>query len=130
MLKRKRRRHQTGSKRLRRTRSRSTATSSHASTLVNSSNIDRYFEPNVARRIFAQIVLGIAALHQAGYVHRDIKDENVVIDADYNVKVIDFGSARRIPTKKEDFFTTFHGTAGFDAPESRFTYQGPPQDVW
>ncbi|KAJ3248553.1 hypothetical protein HK104_007713, partial [Borealophlyctis nickersoniae] len=51
------------------------------------------------RRIFKQIVSGIAALHDAGFVHGDIKEENVLVEVaeggDVRVKVADFGHTRR-----------------------------------
>lgn len=43
-----------------------------------------------------------------GSVHRDIKDENVVLDHDGNVQLIDFGSAAYIKDGKK--FDTFSGT--------------------
>ena len=49
--------------------------------------------------MFAQVVSGIAYLHENGIVHRDIKPENVLLGdtAEYaTVKIADFGIARRI----------------------------------
>jgi len=50
----------------------------------------------------------LAFLHEHSIVHRDIKDENVVLDPDGNVRLIDFGSAAYI--KDGRFFDTFSGT--------------------
>lgn len=49
------------------------------------------------RKIFSQIVQAVCYLYAVGIVHRDLKDENIVVDEDYNIKIIDFGSASWIP---------------------------------
>jgi serine/threonine protein kinase len=71
-------------------------------------------------------------LEQHGLVHRDIKDENVVVDSEYRIKLIDFGSASPIPTCKEDYFKRYNGTPHFAAPEivRRRAYKGPQAEVW
>ena len=62
------------------------------------------------RNIFLQVVSALYHLHtKALVVHRDIKDENIVLDGENNVKLIDFGSAAYI---KNGPFNVFVGTIG------------------
>ena len=62
------------------------------------------------RNIFRQVVAALHHLHtKALVVHRDIKDENIVLDGDNKVKLIDFGSAAYI---KNGPFDVFVGTIG------------------
>jgi len=64
--------------------------------------------PQPIARILSQVADALAFLHEHSIVHRDIKDENVVLDADGNVRLIDFGSAAYV--KDGRFFDTFSGT--------------------
>ena len=62
------------------------------------------------RNIFLQVVAALHHLHtKALVVHRDIKDENIVLDGENKVKLIDFGSAAYI---KNGPFEVFVGTIG------------------
>jgi protein-serine/threonine kinase len=62
------------------------------------------------RKIFVQVAQAIFHLHiKAKVVHRDIKDENVILDGEGNIKLIDFGSAAYI---KSGPFDVFVGTIG------------------
>jgi serine/threonine protein kinase len=55
-----------------------------------------------------------------------------VIDENYWIKIIDFGSASYIPAKKENYFTKFNGTAHFASPEvaAGEPYRGPEAEIW
>ncbi|EXM08480.1 CAMK/CAMKL/PASK protein kinase [Fusarium odoratissimum NRRL 54006] len=82
------------------------------------------------RSIFVQVANAIHHLHtKARVVHRDIKDENVILDGEGNIKLIDFGSAAYI---KSGPFDVFVGTIDYAAPEvlAGKPYRGTEQDVW
>ncbi|KIW74027.1 hypothetical protein, variant [Phialophora macrospora] len=83
-----------------------------------------------SRNIFRQVVDAIHHLHTKAFVvHRDIKDENVVLDGEGRIKLIDFGSAAYI---KNGPFDVFVGTIDYAAPEvlQGRPYGGKEQDVW
>ncbi|KAL6868071.1 hypothetical protein J3F83DRAFT_739166 [Trichoderma novae-zelandiae] len=82
------------------------------------------------RSIFVQVAQAVHFLHtKAQVVHRDIKDENVILDGAGNIKLIDFGSAAYI---RSGPFDVFVGTIDYAAPEvlAGKPYGGKEQDVW
>ena len=83
-----------------------------------------------ARGLFRQLVSALQHCHQRGVVHRDLKLGNLLLDANNNVKISDFGLSNQWhPQKKLD---TFCGSPAFMAPELflRRPYTGPEVDVW
>ncbi|KAK4634346.1 Serine/threonine-protein kinase ppk6 [Fulvia fulva] len=87
-------------------------------------------EERECRKIFKQVAEALHHLHiTAKVVHRDIKDENVVLDGEGRVKLVDFGSAAYI---KSGPFDVFVGTIDYAAPEvlRGLPYRGKEQDVW
>ncbi len=86
-----------------------------------------------ARMIFRQVIDAICYLHSKGVVHRDIKDENIVVNEVFNVKLIDFGSAAVEPRNNPNhLWDRFQGTVQYAAPEilRGEKYRGKPNDVW
>lgn len=113
-----------------------------------------------SRSIFVQVARAVHHLHtKAHVVHRDIKDENVIMDGEGNIKLIDFGSAAYIksgpfdvfvgtigkfsktfmPFARSAFHRSFRGRLGssthfpdYAAPEvlAGKPYGGKEQDVW
>nr|VWO95487.1 Extracellular lipase (EC [Ganoderma boninense] len=49
------------------------------------------FSEDVTRFYIAECVLAIEAVHQLGFIHRDIKPDNILIDKDGHIKLSDFG---------------------------------------
>ncbi|XP_009859958.2 MAP/microtubule affinity-regulating kinase 3 isoform X2 [Ciona intestinalis] len=83
-----------------------------------------------ARAKFRQIVSSVQYLHSKNIVHRDLKAENLLLDADMNIKIADFGFSNEFtPGHKLD---TFCGSPPYAAPElfQGKKYDGPEVDVW
>ena len=63
--------------------------------------------------IYRQAVEGLRAMHAAGYVHADIKPNNIMVTESDGVKLIDFGQSCKFNTIKE----RIQGSPGYIAPE-------------
>ncbi|XP_059188254.1 serine/threonine-protein kinase pim-2 [Centropristis striata] len=84
----------------------------------------------LALRIFRQIVEALRFLHTHGVVHRDIKDENIVVDTrTLDIKIIDFGSGAPL---KETPYSEFEGTRVYSPPEwiVSQSYEAVSLTVW
>ncbi|NXC27346.1 PASK kinase, partial [Campylorhamphus procurvoides] len=92
----------------------------------NQPNLD---EP-LASYIFRQLVSAVGYLHCRNILHRDIKDENIVIAEDFTIKLVDFGSAAYLEPGK--LFYTFCGTIEYCSPEvlAGKPYHGPELEMW
>ncbi|XP_060049590.1 PAS domain-containing serine/threonine-protein kinase isoform X2 [Erinaceus europaeus] len=104
----------------------------HGSGLDLFSFIDHHpcLDEPLASYIFRQLVSAVGYLRSQGILHRDIKDENIVIAEDFSIKLIDFGSAAYLERGK--LFYTFCGTVEYCAPEVLVgnPYRGPELEMW
>ena len=70
-----------------------------------------------ALAVIDPVLAGLAAAHQAGIVHRDVKPENVLITDDGRVKVVDFGLARASAAVGNTRAGMIIGSVAYIAPE-------------
>ncbi|XP_041864747.1 MAP/microtubule affinity-regulating kinase 4 isoform X5 [Melanotaenia boesemani] len=83
-----------------------------------------------ARAKFRQIVSAVHYCHMKNIVHRDLKAENLLLDADANIKIADFGFSNEFTLGNK--LDTFCGSPPYAAPElfQGKKYDGPEVDVW
>ncbi|TPX33575.1 hypothetical protein SmJEL517_g03569 [Synchytrium microbalum] len=83
-----------------------------------------------ARAKFRQILSAVSYCHKKRVIHRDLKAENLLLDANLDIKIADFGFSNYYdPDSKLD---TFCGSPPYAAPElfQGRRYTGPEVDVW
>lgn len=73
-------------------------------------------QPRAALDILEPVLAALGAAHRAGFVHRDMKPENVLIGDDGRVKVADFGLVRAVDTVTSTTGQVL-GTVSYLAPE-------------
>ncbi|XP_060903208.1 MAP/microtubule affinity-regulating kinase 4 isoform X3 [Labrus mixtus] len=83
-----------------------------------------------ARAKFRQIVSAVHYCHLKNIVHRDLKAENLLLDADANIKIADFGFSNEFSAGSK--LDTFCGSPPYAAPElfQGKKYDGPEVDIW
>ncbi|XP_076867167.1 serine/threonine-protein kinase SIK2a [Brachyhypopomus gauderio] len=83
-----------------------------------------------ARRKFWQILSAVAYCHDQGIVHRDLKAENLLLDAHMNIKIADFGFGNFF--RPGEPLATWCGSPPYAAPEvfEGQQYEGPQLDIW
>ncbi len=67
----------------------------------------------IARTYFKQLIEGIEYIHAQGVAHLDLKLENMMLNADFQLKIIDFDQCQLISDKK----CSSYGTVCYRAPE-------------
>uniref|UniRef100_A0A3Q3IFG4 Citron Rho-interacting kinase n=1 Tax=Monopterus albus TaxID=43700 RepID=A0A3Q3IFG4_MONAL len=96
--------------------------------------LNRYedqFDKSMAQFYLAELVEAIHAVHQLGYVHRDVKPENILIDRTGHIKLADFGSAARLTANKTVAAPTVPvGTQDFLSPEVLAAMNGGPHSTY
>ncbi|XP_008390489.1 CBL-interacting serine/threonine-protein kinase 1-like isoform X2 [Malus domestica] len=85
------------------------------------------------RKLFQQLIDGVSYCHNKGVSHRDLKLENVLVDAKGNIKISDFGlSALPQDFREDGLLHTTCGSPNYVAPEilANKGYDGATSDVW
>ncbi|MEJ5276028.1 MAG: serine/threonine-protein kinase [Thermogemmata sp.] len=87
-----------------------------------------------SRKIFKQAATGLAYMNAMGYVHRDVKPDNILVNATGDTKIIDFAIARKIPTGLARWFHRKgkpQGTPSYMSPEQILDQlPDPRQDIY
>ena len=108
---------------------------------------ERPLSEDIGRLATAELVSGLEHLHSMRIVYRDLKPENVLVQASGHVVLADFGTSRRLAASTADgaapstaatqLANTLVGTPGFMAPEVLSLLSGPdasayslPVDWW
>ena len=87
--------------------------------------------PREAAEIILQVCYGLAAAHEAGVVHRDLKPQNIMVDLQGKVFVMDFGIARSVEPGGMTQTGMLVGTPEYMSPEQvRGEHVGPQSDIF
>ena len=102
----------------------------------------------IIREIILQLTRGLKYLHSKHYLHRDLKPENILLvlnkyniknqsmndinNSNIKIKIADFGTVKKIPTKEELTITEYVCTRWYRAPECvlRSDYYNEASDIW
>ena len=92
---------------------------------LNKNGLQEY----MVRNIFISLLEGVKYIHNYGYIHRDLKLENIMIDSNNNIKIIDFGLCDTFHNCKNNYSKV--GSIPYIAPEMHNGYGGGYEcDIW
>ena len=92
--------------------------------------------PKLIRSLVYQMCKAVDYLHKNNMIHRDVKPENLLIDEKLNLKLCDFGFARKVKLNKNnnnvDTMTDYVATRWYRSPELLLSggIYGPEVDYW
>ena len=93
--------------------------------------LKKKFSEELSKKIFFDILMAVENCHESGIIHGDIKLQNIMLSANFNLKLIDFGFSKNI---KDGLISEITGSRFYNAPEifSSATkgYDGTLSDVF
>ncbi len=90
------------------------------------------WQPQRAAKLVQTLARAVQAAHEAGVVHRDLKPGNVLLTANGEPKITDFGLAKRLDTPGQTRTGALMGTPSYMSPEQGQGRKdvGPPTDIY
>ena len=89
------------------------------------------FKEEISRKIFIDLLNSIESCHKSGISHCDIKLENILLDKNFNIKLIDFGFSKKI---NDGLIYESNGTYSYVSPEVLIAatkgYDGIKNDIF
>ena len=102
-------------------------------TLADRLSKEPYLEEADLQRLLEEVLSGLAVMHDAGYVHRDIKPGNLMLrEEDGSAVVLDFGAARQAVGQRSKAITSIltPGYAPIEQYDSKADDVGPWSDIY
>ena len=76
--------------------------------------VKKKFSEEISRKIFFDILMAVEKCHESGISHGDIKLQNIMLNSNFNLKLIDFGFSKNI---KDGLISEITGSRFYNAPE-------------
>lgn len=88
--------------------------------------------PSIIKRLVSDLLKGLHAMHSHGIIHRDLKPSNLLLTAEGQLKITDFGLCRVVQQEGRTYSFTMPSQS-YRAPELLFNckrYNGQAVDMW
>jgi len=91
---------------------------------------DKQLAPAVIERMLERLLGGLEEVHKAGFLHRDVKPANIILDAKDNPTLIDFGASRAAMADRTAAMTAIFTPRYAAAEQLTSDKQGPWTDIY
>jgi hypothetical protein len=91
---------------------------------------DKQLAPPVVEQILERLLDGLEEVHKAGFLHRDIKPANIILDANDDPTLIDFGASRASVADRTQGMTAVFTPRYAAAEQLTSDRQGPYTDIY
>src|SRR4029077_14816962 len=91
---------------------------------------DGKLSPTIIQRMLERLLDGLDAVHKTGFLHRDVKPANIILDANNNPTLIDFGASRSSMADRTAALTAIFTPRYAAAEQLTSAKQGPWTDIY